>query len=95
MQALTFKRNADGEMEAWDEQGRTTLQLTFGECVEMLRWHFDDVPPIYRMATRDDWPLLHLERWQARHPTGAAPGRGGDAKNFADPPPTDRPPSKY
>ena len=55
MQALTFKRNENGEMEAWDEQGRTTKQLTFGECCDMLRWHFDDVPPIYRLALPQDW----------------------------------------
>jgi hypothetical protein len=52
---LIFKRNDKGEIEAWDESNRTTLSLTFGECADMLRWFFDDTPPVFGFRTREEW----------------------------------------
>lgn len=56
---LTFKRNADDEMEAWNEHGETTGVLTLGELLEQAI-------ALYSYGTTRSYPMHTPEQWEAQ-----------------------------
>lgn len=60
MEPLTFARNDNGEVEAW-QGDRTSGPLTFAECVDALHWWERGEPIRFAMRTRAEWARMLVD----------------------------------